>query len=64
MIQAAGWPIWPLLACSVVALALVFERLAALRTWRVAPPRLIEEVLSVTRTQFPATDMIEKLAQS
>ena len=27
IIQAAGWPIWPLILCSVVALALVIERL-------------------------------------
>ncbi|MBU3651150.1 MAG: MotA/TolQ/ExbB proton channel family protein, partial [Limnohabitans sp.] len=27
IIQAAGWPIWPLLLCSVVALALILERL-------------------------------------
>jgi biopolymer transport protein ExbB len=26
LIQAAGWPIWPLLAASVIALALIFER--------------------------------------
>ncbi|HNN18098.1 MAG TPA: MotA/TolQ/ExbB proton channel family protein, partial [Giesbergeria sp.] len=24
IIQAAGWPIWPLIACSVLALALIF----------------------------------------
>ena len=31
IIQAAGWPIWPLLLCSVVALALIIERLYHLR---------------------------------
>jgi biopolymer transport protein ExbB len=34
IIQAAGWPIWPLLLCSVAALALIIERLFHLReTW-------------------------------
>jgi biopolymer transport protein ExbB len=26
IIQAAGWPIWPLLLASVIALALIVER--------------------------------------
>jgi biopolymer transport protein ExbB/TolQ len=38
IIQAAGWPIWPLILCSVVALALVIERLFHLRENLVAPP--------------------------
>ena len=32
IIQAAGWPIWPLLLCSIAALALIIERLSSLRT--------------------------------
>ena len=39
IIQAAGWPVWPLLFCSVVALALILERLYSLRALRVAPPQ-------------------------
>jgi biopolymer transport protein ExbB len=38
IIQAAGWPIWPLLICSIAALTVVIERLMNLRTVRVAPP--------------------------
>ena len=49
IIQAAGWPIWPLILCSVVALALVIERLYHLRASLVAPPNLMEEVLGITR---------------
>ena len=62
ILQAAGWPIWPLLACSVVALALVIERLAALRRRRVAPSRLVDEVLAATRAQLPAPNVVDKLA--
>jgi biopolymer transport protein ExbB len=62
IIQAAGWPIWPLLLCSVIALTLVIERLASLRTKRVAPPRLLDEVISVTRANLPAADVVNKLA--
>ena len=31
IIQAAGWPIWPLIFASIIALALIFERLWSLR---------------------------------
>lgn len=61
IIQAAGWPIWPLILCSIVALALVLERLVNLRRTRVAPERLLDEVISVTRTSLPSSDVVNKL---
>ncbi len=64
IIQAAGWPIWPLILCSIAALALVVERLLSLRVARVAPPRLLDEVLSVTQTQMPSPEVIGKLADN
>ncbi|MGZ5715963.1 MAG: MotA/TolQ/ExbB proton channel family protein [Caldimonas sp.] len=64
IIQAAGWPIWPLLICSIAALALVIERLASLRPIRVAPPRLLDEVISVTRAHLPSSDVVNKLADN
>ena len=64
IIQAAGWPIWPLIICSIVALALVIERLMSLRSVRVAPPRLLDEVISVTRSSLPGADVVNKLAEN
>ena len=64
IIQAAGWPIWLLIVCSVVALALVLERLYQLRPARVAPETLLDEVIGVTRTSLPTADVVNKLAQS
>jgi biopolymer transport protein ExbB len=61
IIQAAGWPIWPLILCSVVALALIIERLLSLRGSRIVPPRLLDEVLAVTKHSLPAPDVIAKL---
>ena len=61
IIQAAGWPIWPLLLCSVVAMAVVIERVTSLRQQRVAPPTLLDEVISVTRASLPAADVVNKL---
>jgi biopolymer transport protein ExbB len=62
IIQAAGWPIWPLIICSIVALALVIERLISLRGARVAPDKLLDEVISLTRTSLPSSDVVNKLA--
>ena len=64
IIQAAGWPIWPLILCSVVALALVIERLMSLRRARIAPPLLVDEVLSISRGSLPAMDVVNKLAEN
>jgi biopolymer transport protein ExbB len=61
IIQAAGWPIWPLILCSIVALALVIERLSSLRPARVAPPRLLDEVITITRASLPGADVVNKL---
>jgi len=64
IIQAAGWPIWPLIFCSVTALALIVERLVSLRLARVAPPQLLDEVVSVTRGRLPSVDVVNKLSDN
>jgi biopolymer transport protein ExbB len=63
IIQAAGWPIWPLLLASVVAVALIIERAFTLRDRRIIPPNLLEQVIAVYRRQGASDDMLEKLAQ-
>jgi biopolymer transport protein ExbB len=64
IIQAAGWPIWPLIACSILALALVIERFITLKTAKIAPPKLLDEVLGVSRTSVPAPDVVTQLEQN
>jgi len=64
ILQAAGWPIWPLVACSVLAMALIIERFINLQTVKVAPPRLLDEVLAVTRLSVPGPDVVTKLEQN
>ncbi len=44
LISAGGWLMLPIILSSVVALAIVFERLWALRSSRVAPPNLLGQV--------------------
>ena len=65
IIQAAGWPIWPLILCSVVALALVIERLyqpAPHAWWR--RRRCSTKCIGVTRSSLPAADVVNKLADN
>ncbi|MFM8768814.1 MAG: MotA/TolQ/ExbB proton channel family protein [Rubrivivax sp.] len=64
IIQAGGWPIWPLILCSVVALALIIERFMSLRVRLIHPPTLVEEVMTVSRKGLPPPDVVSKLASS
>ncbi len=64
IIQAAGWPIWPLVACSILALALIIERFISLKSAKVAPPRLLDEALAVSRTAVPSADVVKQLEQN
>ena len=45
----------------MVALALVIERLLSLRSRRVTPPKLLDEVMAVTRQNLPAPEVVAKL---
>ncbi len=44
LVKAGGWLMIPIIACSVVAMAIIFERLWALRSKRVVPPNLVARV--------------------
>lgn len=64
IIQAAGWPIWLLIVCSILGLALIIERFLSLKTAKVAPPQLLDEVLAAARTEVPATDVVDQLEKN
>lgn len=64
IIVAAGWPIWPLLVCSIIALALVIERFTSLKTARIMPPKLLDEAIAVSHTGIPSADVVIKLEQN
>jgi biopolymer transport protein ExbB len=64
IIQAAGWPIWPLIACSILALALVIERFLSLKVAKVAPPRLLDEAIAASRRAVPGPDVVTQLEQN
>ncbi len=61
IIQAAGWPIWPLLLCSVLALAIIIERGVNLQTKKIAPSDLLEDVLEQIQSRPLSINEIENL---
>lgn len=64
IIVAAGWPIWPLLASSVIALALVIDRFVNLKRSRVLPAKLVDEAIAVSKRGLPPPDVVTKLEQN
>ena len=63
IIQAAGWPIWPLLIASIVAMALIIERLIMLRRVRIVPMGLLEKAVAAYQKQGITPELIARLAQ-
>jgi biopolymer transport protein ExbB len=61
ILQAAGWPIWLLLIASIIALALIIERLIYLRREKILPRQLLDEVIQVYRNGKVTPDIIDKL---
>ena len=59
--QAAGWPIWFLLVASIIAVALIVERLIALRREKILPRNLLDEVVRVYRSGKVTPDVVDKL---
>ncbi len=49
IVQAAGWPIWPLLFASIIAVALIIERVVALRRVKVVPAGLLQRAVKECR---------------
>jgi biopolymer transport protein ExbB len=64
IIQAAGWPIWPLILCSVICLALIIERFINLKAGKVMPPQLLDEAIMVSRGGVPSPDVVTQLEQN
>jgi len=62
IIQAAGWPIWPLIIVSIVALALILERLWSLRQTMVAPAGLVDRVLTEFRQTGATPELLQRTA--
>jgi biopolymer transport protein ExbB len=62
IVEAAGWPIWFLILASIIAVGLIVERLRYLRSKRIAPPALLDEVVKELRQRGVSDGMLAKLA--
>ena len=64
VISAAGWPIYPLIICSILAVALVIERFISLRSEKIIPLKLVDEAIAVSRNGIPAAEVVNQLEQN
>lgn len=62
IIEAAGWPIWPLILASVLTLAIIIERFYSLRVSEISPVTLLPNVVKELRDHGVSNEMITKLA--
>ena len=62
LVKAGGWLMLPILACSVVALAIIIERLWTLRRSRVIPRKLVAQVWNLHRSHRLLPASITELA--
>lgn len=64
IIEAAGWPIWFIIVASVVALAIIGERLWTLRHGVVVPGHLLPAVVQEYRQKGVTPEMVSRVADS
>jgi biopolymer transport protein ExbB len=63
IVEAAGWPIWLLIIASVIAVALIVERLMFLRNKNVAPPGLLDETIQELKQRGVSDALLVRLAE-
>ena len=63
LIAAAGWPAYPLLIASIIAVALIIERLIMLRKEKIVPGNLLGKVVNAYRRQGVNAQMLEQLSE-
>jgi len=63
ILKAAGWPIWPLLIASIIAVALIIERSITLRQRKIVPKGLLEKAVAAYRKQGISRELVEALAR-
>ena len=62
IIEAAGWPIWPLILASVLAVAIIIERAYSLRIQEVAPSSLLLDTIKTYQERGVTPELITNLA--
>ena len=62
IIEAAGWPIWPLILASILAVAIIIERAYSLRVAEVAPSELLLETVKSYQERGVTQELVGRLA--
>jgi len=63
IIESAGWPIWPLIFASIVALGIIVERGWSLQRSKVVPRTLLTEVALEVKQKGVTQDLLNRLSQ-
>jgi biopolymer transport protein ExbB len=63
IIRAAGWPIWPLLVASLIALSIIVERAWSLQRSKVAPRDLLERIAQEVKRKGVTQELLDRLSQ-
>lgn len=63
LIEAAGWPVWPIIFASIIAVGIIGERTWSLRRSVVVPKDLLPRVLNEYKRSGVTQEMINKLQQ-
>lgn len=63
LLRAGGWLMWPILLCSIVAMAIVIERFWALRRWAIMPEDLVSRIWQLHRRQLLNDDRIAEIRE-
>ena len=63
IIQAAGWPIWPLIFASIVALGIIVERAWSLQRTKVAPRTLLPQIAQEVKAKGVSQDLLNRLSE-
>lgn len=63
IIQAAGWPIWPLIIASIIAVGIIVERAWSLQRSKIVPRTLLPEISQEVKQKGVTQDLLNRLSQ-
>jgi len=64
IIKAGGWLMWPLILCSVIAIAIIVERFWALRRGRILPKYVVAQIWTWYKRNELTGEAIQSLRES
>ncbi len=64
LLKAGGFLIWPILLCSVIALAIILERFIALKSKDVSPPELLDKIRKLLQKGDLETKVINDIEEN